>query len=50
MLYLILIIAPAIVGLILGFTLPNIIMAALHRNNSRQNEIKKDERRLICIR
>ena len=50
MLYLTLIIAPAIVGLILGFTLPSIIVAALHRDNPRQNEIKKEERRLICIR
>lgn len=52
MLYLILIIAPSIVGLLLGFGLPKLVQLVL-RHNARvrtDENIKKNERRLLCIR
>ncbi len=50
--YLLLIILPAAVGLILGFTLPKIVMAAWKRGNqaNKGQNIEKKERRLLCIR
>ncbi len=52
MLYLTLIIAPAVAGLILGFSLPKLILVIWqHKNRANiEKDIKEKERRLICIR
>lgn len=52
MLYLILIIAPSIVGLILGFGLPKLIQTIWRYRNCEgiQNNKKGNERRILCIR
>lgn len=52
MLYLLLIVIPAMVGLVLGFGLPKVVMAVWRHNHlaNRTKNITKNERRLICIR
>lgn len=52
MLYLLLIVIPAVIGLILGFTLPGILMAVWRRRYqiSKGKNTGEKERRLLCIR